>query len=92
MKKISKDLIKRISQNLMLNISESETEKVLKELEEEIKEFTKLNGLDVSSIAPLNYPEIGAVSDFREDVVEEFKNKKELLDCASEIKDNLIKV
>lgn len=92
MKKISKDLIKRISENLMLNISESQTEKVLSELEEEIKEFSKLNKLDVSNVAPLNYPEIEATSDFREDIVEEFKNKKELLDCAPEKKDNLIKV
>ena len=76
----------------MLNISESESEKVLKELENEIKEFSKLNELDVTNVEPMNYPEIESTGDFREDIVEEFENRKELLDCVQEKKDNLIKV
>ncbi|MDE5552996.1 MAG: Asp-tRNA(Asn)/Glu-tRNA(Gln) amidotransferase subunit GatC, partial [Malacoplasma sp.] len=77
---------------LMLNISETESENVLKELENEIKEFSKLNELDVANVDPMNYPEIEATSDFREDVIEKFENRKELLDCAKEKKDDLIKV
>lgn len=96
-KKITFDIMKTISNNLMIYMSDEEIEIIMKQVENCIDELDKLtifknNDYDIENTRALNFPKINVDNKFREDEVIEFDNKEELLNNASEIKNRLIKV
>lgn len=92
MEKLTKEIMKIISKNLMIDISDEEAQKIYFSIEKSIEEIDKIKSYDFDHIVPLDFPKINVDQEFREDVVEEFSHKDKLLDCAKEKIGNQIKV
>lgn len=92
MDKITKEMMKVISKNLMLDISDEEAAKIYATLKASIEEIEKVVKYDFSHIKAMEFPEIIIDNNFREDVVQEFEDKEKLLKCAKELKGRYIKV
>lgn len=91
MKKLREDIVK-ISKDLMIDFSIDDIKKIEIELKESINVLNKLHEIDLSKIKPTNFLNIATSNNFREDVVEDFSNKKELLENVDEIISGYIKV
>lgn len=96
-KDINKEMMKIISKNLMIDMSDSEIELLMSEVKSSINDLDKLSifsskKYNIENYEPMNYPKINSNNNFREDNVCEFKNKDKLLKAASSTKNSLIKV
>ncbi len=69
--KVDKELVKRVSDNARLRLSDSEIEKFTKQLEDILKAFKSLDEVDTTKIKPSFHPQ--EISDvYREDKAEKF--------------------
>ena len=69
--KIDKELVKRVSNNARLRLSEEETEKFAKQLEDVLSAFKSLDEVDTSKVKPSFHPQ--EISDiYREDKAGKF--------------------
>lgn len=84
--------IKLILKDLMIDLSDLEIDMICKELVGSIKQIDEIKDIDFSHLEDLNFNDINVNNFFREDVIVDFKNKKELLENPKEIRNNLIKV
>lgn len=91
MSKLKEDIIK-ISKDLMIDFSLDDIENIEIDLKDSIGLLNKIHEIDLSKTPPTNFLSIKTSNYFREDVVEEFKNKKELLENAAEVINGYIKV
>lgn len=96
-KNINKEMMKVISKNLMIDMSDSELELLMNEIKSSINDLDKLSifnskKYNIENYEPMNYPKINSNNNFREDKIYEFENKDKLLSSVSDIKNNLIKV
>lgn len=96
-KEINKEMMKLISKNLMINMSDDELELLMDEVSSSINDLDKLSifnstKYNIKNYEPMNYPKINSNNNFREDVVCQFENKEKLLKLANNRKNNLIKV
>lgn len=95
-KKITFEMVKSISKNLTINLSENEINILIEELETSINDLEKLsifrNKFSIENVEPMNFPNIKCSPEFREDIVEEFDNKNKLLDNPKEFIKGLVKV
>ncbi len=70
---------KSLLETARISLIETESEKIKKDLEEVISYFDQLDKIDCGNLQPAYHPiEIPGI--MRDDVPEEFKEKKELLD------------
>lgn len=92
MEKITKETMKIISKNLMIDISEEEAEQIYLTIKNSIDEIEKIKEFDFSGILPMDFPNIKVENNFREDIVVEFENKEKLLECAKERVGKYVKV
>lgn len=87
-----KKLLKSIQQyekNLMLNLKDSEREKLLEEFTSILNSFEKYDSIDLSNVEPTHFP-ITSNSQLREDIVIESKVKKEILKVSSNFSNGFI--
>lgn len=96
-KEINKEMMKVISKNLMIDMSDSELELLMDEVKSSINDLDKLSifssqKYNIKNYEPMNYPKINSNNKFREDNICEFENKEKLLKLANNAKKNLIKV
>lgn len=91
MNKLREDIIK-ISKDLMIDFSLDDIQKIEIDLKESINLLNRIHEIDLSKIIPTNFLNIATSNHFREDVVEDFANKKELLENVDEIINGYIKV
>lgn len=92
MEKITKEIMKAISKNLMIEISDQEAYEIYTRIKQSIEAIERIKAYNFDNIEPLDFPKIVTSNEFREDVVEEFSHKEELLNCAKERKNKYIKV
>lgn len=92
MKKIDKNILKLISKNLMIEISDREAEIIFEKISESINKINEIKEFNLENVEPMDFPNIVVNNDFRKDIVKEFENKDKLLDCAKEKKGRYIKV
>jgi aspartyl-tRNA(Asn)/glutamyl-tRNA(Gln) amidotransferase subunit C len=70
--KIDKELVKRVTRNSRLKLSEEEIEKFTKQLSDILSAFKKIDKVDTTNVKPSFHPqEIKNV--FREDIAKEWK-------------------
>ncbi|MEF9984869.1 MAG: aspartyl/glutamyl-tRNA amidotransferase subunit C [Malacoplasma sp.] len=91
MDKLKKELIE-ISKNLMIDFSKEDIENIANELKDSIALLDEIHKIDLSKVNPTNFLNINTPNDFREDIVEDFPNKKELLDNAKDVVNGFVKV
>lgn len=96
-KDINKEMMNKISKNLMIDMSNSEIELLMNEVKSSINDLDKLSifsskKYNIQNYEPMNYPKINSNNNFREDDVYEFENKDKLLKSANNVKNGLIKV
>lgn len=89
--------MKKISSNLMIDMNDDEIEIIKEEIKKSVDDLSHLaifhsEQYNLANVKPLDYPEIDASNNFREDVIKDFKNKEKLLKHPKEINKNLVKV
>lgn len=92
MEKITKETMKTISKNLMIDISEEEANQIYLTIKNSIEEIEKIKEYDFDHIEPMDFPNITTNNSFRDDVIVEFENKEKLLNCAKDRVGKYIKV
>ncbi|WP_412032136.1 hypothetical protein [Malacoplasma muris] len=89
--------MKKISSNLMMNMSDDEIEIIKEEIKKSVDDLSHLavfhsEKYNLLNVQPLDFPEIQTSNGFREDIIKDFKNKESLLKHPKEVIKNLIKV
>lgn len=89
--------MKKISSNLMMNMSDEEIEIIKEEISNSVDDLSHLaifhsEKYNIANVVPLDFPEINVSNDFRDDVIKDFKNKESLLSHPKQKIKNLIKV
>lgn len=92
MDKITKEMMKVISKNLMIDISDEEAQEIYLSIKSSIAEIEHVVKYDFSYIEPMEFPDITIDESFREDEVVEFENNEKLLESAQERKGRYVKV
>ena len=83
---MKKELIKSISENARLNLTDKETKKFLEQISEVISAFSKLQKVNVKNVLPSFHP-IKLVKRLREDKKEPSLNQEEALSNSRHKKD-----
>lgn len=88
---IGKETITNLANQIYLNLTEDDIDKLLEEIRNIVEEIKILDGLDVSNIkrdvSVLNYSNV-----FRKDEVKEFKEKELLFQNTTEVYNDMFKI